>query len=139
MRGVAIVFVMSIGGGCAHNRITGTVVDRNGAPVPGVIVGLTPGNVEVLTDAEGNWAVDYLRDDAGSRIRLGTRRDYDLEVFRLGYHAATTGFRYQRGSLDTGTLTLVEDGVRVATPDDDIDPGREAALPRAAGAAYEGE
>lgn len=125
--------------GCAHNRIGGRVVDRNGAPIAGAIIGLAPGNVEVVTDAEGRWAVDYLRDEAGERIRLGTRTEYDVEAFRIGYHVATARLSYKRGEHEVGAITLVEDSIRVATPEDDIDPGRQRRQPQASGAAYEGE
>lgn len=125
--------------GCAHNRIGGQVLDRNGAPVAGAIIGLAPGNVEVVTDADGRWAIDYLRNEDGERIRLGTRADYDLEAFRVGYHVATAHLTYKRGDVQVDDITLVEDSIRVATPEDDIDPGRQRAQPTASGAAYEGE
>jgi len=125
--------------GCAHNRITGTVVDRNGAPVAGAVVGLTPGHVEVVTDAEGRWAIDYLRTEAGDRVRLSPRTGYAIEVFRVGYHVAGGRLDYRRGEAEAGPITLVEDTIRVATPEDDIDPGRAGARPEASGAAYEGE
>lgn len=139
MNRIARTLVPMLALGCAHNRLTGTVVDRNGAPVPGAIVGLAPGNVEVVTDAEGRWVVDYLRDDEGERVRLGTRTDYEVEAFRVGYHVATTRVSYKRGDATVETITLVEDSIRIATPEDDIDPGREAGRPQATGAAYEGE
>lgn len=134
---LALVALMLVG--CAHNRIGGQVLDRNGVPVAGAIIGLAPGNVEVVTDAEGRWAIDYLRDDAGARVRFGTRTEYDVEAFQVGYHVATTRLMYKRGDVQLDAITLVEDSIRVATPDDDIDPGRERAQPTASGAAYEGE
>lgn len=139
MNRLALLLVPALAVGCAHNRISGTVVDRNGAPVAGAIVGLAPGNVEVVTDAEGRWAVDYLRDAAGERVRLDTRTAYEIEAFRVGYHVATATLEYKRGEAEAATITLVEDSIRVATPEDDIDPGREAGRPQAAGTAYEGE
>lgn len=125
--------------GCAHNRITGTVVDRNGAPVAGAVVGLTPGHVEVVTSSDGRWTVDYLRTEAGDRIRLSPRTRYEIEVFRVGYHVAGGRLDYRRGDAEAERIMLVEDSIRVATPEDDIDPGREDARPEASGVAYEGE
>lgn len=136
---VPLVLAALAGASCSHNRITGTVVDRNGSPVPGAVVGLTPGHVEVVTDSEGRWTVDYLRTEAGDRVRLSPRTGYDIEVFRVGYHVSGGRLDYRRGDAEAAPITLVEDSIRVATPEDDIDPGRADARPEASGAAYEGE
>ena len=135
--------------GCAHQNIAGAVLDRNGSPVVGVIVSVEPGpnqssgegvtRVEVLTDAEGRWSVDYLRNTVGERVRLARRTRYRVEAFRVGYHVVDAEFDYRRGEVEVAPLTLTEDAIRVAAPEDDIDPGRFNRPSQATGATFEGE
>ncbi len=125
--------------GCAARRITGLVVDRNGAPVPGAIVSIAPGEVEVVTDGDGAWTIDYLRDAAGERVRLAPRTTYAIEVFRVGYHVVASRFDYKSGEVAVQTVTLVEDTIRVGPSEVDLDPAHLDRRPQASGAAYEGE
>lgn len=126
---------------CAARRtITGTVVDRNGDPMDRVIVALEPGNVEILTDNEGRFAIDYVRTDDGKRVNLPARTDYTLDFFRTGYQDGRTTLHYKRGAVDCGTVQLVEDTIEVTAPTTPIDPDRLHADPKATGGAtYEGE
>jgi hypothetical protein len=135
----ALGLALLVLGGCATRRITGRVVDRNGAPVAGAIVAIDPGGVEVVTDGQGAWSIDYLRDAAGERVRLAARTTYAIEVFRVGYHIVSSQFAYRSGEVAVETVTLVEDSIRVAPPEDDLDPARYERRPQASGAAYEGE
>lgn len=126
--------------GCASHRITGTVIDRNGAPMDRVIVALEPGNVEILTDNEGHFAIDYVRREDGSRTRLPKRSDYTLTLFRTGFQDTRQAFHYKRGEHDCGTLQMVEDTIEVSAPPVTVDPSRIHAQPTASGGAtYEGE
>jgi hypothetical protein len=136
--------------GCAHQNIAGAVLDRNGAPVPGAIVSIEPGldnsaeaasvgSVEVVTDADGRWSIDYLRNELGERVRLARRTTYRIEAFRVGFHVEDAEFDYRRGEVEVAPLTLTADTIRVSAPEDDIDPGRFNRPSQATGATFEGE
>lgn len=126
--------------GCASKRaIHGQIVDRNGEPMDRVIVSLQPGNIELVTDSEGRFVIDYLRDEAGGRINLSAREAYVLEVFRAGYHVHEQPFFYSRGSFELEPLTLTEDTIRIGPSEADIDPARFPDRTSSSGSAYEGE
>lgn len=126
--------------GCANKRaITGQVLNRNGQPMDRVIVALHPGNVEMVTDSTGWFRIDYLRDEAGSRTRLSRRTDYQLEVFRTGYHLARTQVSYRKGELLLEPITLKEDTIVLRGSEDDIDPARFPDRTHSAGSNFEGE
>jgi hypothetical protein len=125
--------------GCATHQIRGTVTDRNGEPMDRVVVSLEPGGVELITDSEGAFTIDYLRDEAGNRVRLEKRTDYTLEAFKTGYHVASTTFYYKKGELLAETITLKEDTIRVDASEDNIDPARFQDTTHSAGSNYEGE
>ncbi|MBL8614204.1 MAG: carboxypeptidase regulatory-like domain-containing protein [Deltaproteobacteria bacterium] len=128
-----------IGGCAAKSAISGAVVDRNGDPVERVIVSLDPGDVELLTDPEGAFRINYMRDETGQRVKLDRRRTYTVELFRLGYHVSRHDVIYKRGELILDPITLTEDTVRVEAPGVEIDPGSLKERPEGAGATYEGE
>ena len=126
--------------GCAHRRaITGTVIDRNGEPMDRVLVRLSPGDVEVITDSEGQFRIDYLRDERGNRTHLNRKLEYEIEAFRLGFHVTETSVFYKRGELAVETLTLVEDTIRVKPSDASIDPAAFPDRTQSTGSTYEGE
>lgn len=127
--------------GCAtRHSISGTVIDRNGDPMDRVIVALDPGNVEILTDNEGRFSIDYVREDDGDRSRLPRRTDYTLTFFRTGYQDAREDFYFKRGAHECGTVQMVEDTIQVSEPAEPIDPKKLHADPSASGGAtYEGE
>lgn len=126
--------------GCASKRaIHGQIFDRNGEPMDRVIVSLQPGNIEMVTDSEGRFVIDYLRDDTGDRIKISTREEYVLEAFRAGYHPHAQPFFYTRGSLELDPLTLTEDTIRIGPSEADIDPARFQDRTSSSGSAYEGE
>lgn len=126
--------------GLAGQRvITGQVIDRNGEPMERVIVSLDPGNVEIVTDQDGNFLIDYLRDEDGNRVKLEKRIDYALEFFRTGYHVNKTTFYYKKGALILEPVTMAEDTIRLAPSADDIDPERFPDRTHSAGSNYEGE
>ena len=129
------------GTGCAaRHTISGTVIDRNGEPMDRVIVALAPGNVEILTDNEGRFAIDYVRNDDGSRARLKRRSDYTLTFFRTGFQDTREALYYKRGAHDCGTIQMLEDTIEVSEPAAPLDPKRLHAEPSASGGAtYEGE
>jgi len=109
----------AFGGGSA---IGGSVVDRNGVPLGRVMVKLaTPdaGEVEVVTDPNGLWRVEYLRDEQGEHIKLGKKTTYTLELFKVGYHLQSMPVEYKRGALDLPEVRLVPDSIAMGEKDHD--------------------
>ena len=123
----------------SKHAISGTILDRNGTPVERAIVSVAPGNVQLVTDQNGWFEIDYLRDEAGERTKLGKRTIYEVEIFKAGYHLATQTVEYKRGEMILEPITLNEDTIRVVGADENIDPGQFPDRSHSAGAAYEGE
>ncbi len=139
-RSLCLLSLLSLSTGCSvHHAITGQVIDRNGEPVDRVIVSLSPGNVELVTDSEGRFTIDYLRDESGERTRLEHRQDYEMEVFRPGYHVNGSSFYYKRGELLLAPITMVEDTIEIQQSDADIDPEQYPDRTHSSGTNYEGE
>jgi hypothetical protein len=126
--------------GCAtHHAILGQVVDRNGKPVDRANVALAPGNVEIITDDDGHFVIDYARDAEGTRTKLAKRTEYTIEYFKVGYHPEKATFYFKKGELTLEPVTLVADSVRVEVQAVDIDPAKFPDRQTAAGGSYEGE
>ena len=62
---VAALLLSPASAEAGRNQIGGQILDRNGEPVNRAIVSLVPGNVQLMTDREGNFLIDYLRDEDG--------------------------------------------------------------------------
>ena len=103
------------------------------------IISLEPGNVQLVTDREGRFLIDYLRDDDGERIRLAKRMDYELEVFKPGFHTQTFNFYYKKKGLMLDTFTLVEETIEVQDHGENIDPTLYSDQTTNTGATYEGQ
>jgi hypothetical protein len=125
--------------GCATHQIRGTVTDRNGEPMDRVVISLKPGGVELITDSEGAFTIDYLRDSEGNRVRLEKRTEYTVEAFKTGYHVASSELYYKKGDVMCDVITLKEDTIRVDASEDNIDPARFIDKTHSAGTNYEGE
>ena len=123
----------------AKPAITGMVVDRNGDPVGRAVISLDPGGVRIVTDADGKFLIDYLRDDAGERVRLKKRVDYAVEVFKPGFHIIERTFFYERGVAAMEQVVLVEDTVAVTDDRARLDPTLYGSTGSSEGAAYEGQ
>ena len=121
------------------HAITGRVVDRNGEPVDRAIVSLEPGNVQLVTDRDGQFLIDYLRDDTGERIKLAKKTDYTLEVFKPGFHIETRKFYFKRGTVEVDLVTLVRDTIEMADDTADLDLSELDKSTHSAGANYEGQ
>jgi len=121
-----------------NHALTSTVTTRNGEPVGRARITLSPGNVELVTDREGRFLIDYLRDDEGERIKLAKKTDYALDVFKVGYHPYQTTFYFKRGELVLPDIVLVEKTIQVDDVPENIDPDSEVPT-HAAGATYEGQ
>jgi len=115
------------------------VVDRDGAPVDRALISLAPGGVEMITDSEGRFMIDYMRDEAGERAKLGKKTEYTIEAFRTGYHIESARVYFKKGELIIEPITLTPDTVRVAASEENLDPASYEQSTQATGAAYEGE
>ena len=122
-----------------NHHIAGQVVDRNGQPISRAIISLEPGNVELVTDREGRFLVDYLREEDGKRVRLDKKTDYRLEVFKPGFHTYTLELFYKRGAVTLETVTMVEETIDVADFPENLDPALYSRPTVSAGATYEGQ
>jgi hypothetical protein len=108
----------------APGLIAGTVVDRNGDPLARAIVSLSPGNVELVTDRDGKFAIDYLRDETGERIKLAKKTTYQIEFFKPGFHTVTTKIDYKHGEFVLAdSVTMVEESIKVSEISENLDAG----------------
>lgn len=119
------------------HHITGQILDRNGQPVPRAVVSLVPGNVSLVTDREGRFSISYLREDNGKRTRLAKKRDYDLEVLKVGFHDHAEAITYKRGVLEVESIQLKEESLRVT--DDLANLAQSHGNPTGSGHTVEGE
>ena len=125
---------------CAsHRAITGSVLDRNGDPIERAIVSVHPGGVEIVTDQNGRYVIDYLRTADGNRTDLRKKTEYQLEAFLPGYHITRASLSYRRGKVEADPITLVPDTVRMSESDADLDPSLYPDRSQSAGSTYEGE
>ncbi len=122
----------------APPAIEGRVIDRNGQPVRNVVIGVSPGNLQLSTDVDGRFVIAYLRDEAGERIKIKRRTRYSLDFFKPGYHVQKLDFDYVRGALAIAPIALVPDVIDVQDMGENLDPAIYAGDPTSAGAAYEG-
>lgn len=122
-----------------RHYIEGEINDRNGDPLDRVIISLSPGNVQLVSDREGKFLIDYLRDDEGERTKLSKKTDYQIEVFKPGYHIETFNFYYKKGPLALQSFTLVEDTIDVRDEGENLDPELYETPTVNTGAAYEGQ
>lgn len=122
-----------------RHSIAGQVLDRNGQPVERAIITLSPGNVQLVTDAEGRFLIDYVRDDAGERAKLLKKTDYTVEVFKPGYHIEKISFFYKRGPVAVDPIELTEETIKVDDDGANIDPGLFTDRTHGSGATYEGQ
>lgn len=135
----ALLLLVGLAACARHHAILGQVVDRNGKPIRRANVALAPGNVEIITDDDGRFMIDYLRDAEGSRVKLDRRTEYTVEYFKVGYHAQTVTFYFKNGELQLDPVSLTEDTVRVDAAGAPFDPALYPDRGQEAGGSYEGE
>jgi hypothetical protein len=136
---IILGLTLTLAGCSRHHAIYGSVVDRNGEPLERVVVSLEPGNVELVTDEYGRFTIDYLRDSSGARVKLQKRADYEVSLFKPGFHNASTTFYFKTGEIELDPLNMTEDTIRVDAGSENIDPGQYPDRAQNNGAAYEGE
>ena len=136
---ILFLFISSGTAMAGKHSISGLVVDRNGKPIDQAIVSLTPGNVEMITNREGEFVVEYLRDDEGNRLKLSKKLHYNLEIFKVGFHVETRRFFYKRGEAVVETIRMVEDTIQIHNDDANLSESLDTNPTHSAGANYEGQ
>ena len=134
-----IILLLPVASLAGKHSISGQVVNRNGKPMEHVIVSLSPGNVELITDREGRFMIDYLRDDDGMRTRLKRRAEYTIELFKVGFHIETRSVFYKRGPAVIETVRMVEESIQVHDDGADLTESLDSEPTHSAGANYEGQ
>lgn len=126
--------------------IAGRVIDRNGDPIDQAVITLrpvdtedNPDNVQLVTDREGRFLIDYLRDPEGERAKLAKRSDYTVEVYKPGFHTREVSFYYKKGEMQIDTLMMSEDTIVVHDDKADLDPDAFDQRTHSSGANYEGQ
>lgn len=122
-----------------RHSISGEVKDRNGTPLDRVVITLKPGNVQLVTDREGRFLIDYLRDEEGQRTRIGKRTDYAIEVFKPGFHIETRTFYYKAGPLVLEPFRMTEETIAIRDEGENLDPEIYSTGTTNTGATYEGQ
>ncbi len=123
----------------AKNLISGQIINRNGEPVNRAIISLEPGNVQLVTDRQGYFLIDYLRDEAGERSKLQKKTDYKVEVFKPGFHTHAVSLYFKRGEVTMEAITLTEDSIEIQDQGENLDPSVYQDTTHSAGANYEGQ
>jgi len=123
----------------AKNLISGQIIDRNGEPVNRAIVSLEPGNVQLITDRDGYFSIDYLRDEDGERTRIQKKTDYKIEVFKPGFHVQAVSLYFKRGEVTMEAITIVEETIEIQDQGENLDPELYKDSTHSAGANYEGQ
>ncbi len=123
----------------AQNQIAGTVVDQNGKPVQNVVVSVSPGDLQIASDASGAFLVDYLRDEAGERVKLGRKTEYVFEFFKPGFHSQRMQVKFLKGAVVMDALALVPVTIDVVDLGGNLDPALYDAATSSEGATYEGQ
>ncbi|MSP55892.1 MAG: carboxypeptidase regulatory-like domain-containing protein [Myxococcales bacterium] len=123
----------------AKAAIHGSVTDRSGDPMSRVNVRITPGDVELVTDEQGRFTIDYLRDEGGNRTRLSRRTTYTFDVYKLGFQVAKADVEYKRGEIVLEPVTLSPDTINVRASATDVDPANGIETDAQGGGSYEGE
>ena len=134
-----IVIVTALPAQAGRHSIQGQVLDRNGVAVNQAIITLKPGNVQLVSDAEGRFLIDYLRDENGERTKLDKRTNYVVEIFKPGFHIKTRDFYFKRGAVLLEHLTLLEETLRVKDDERNLDPEIFHDPTHSSGANYEGQ
>ncbi|MEN0061550.1 MAG: carboxypeptidase-like regulatory domain-containing protein [Myxococcota bacterium] len=127
------------------HAIVGTVVDRNGDPVPRAVISVNVTskkqasfNVALMTDRRGTFRVDYLRpEESERRIKLAKRAEYDIEVFKPGFHLHDTSVYFRKGEVVVAPITLVEETIAIQDLPENLDPAANADAATSTGATFE--
>ncbi|MBW2256134.1 MAG: carboxypeptidase regulatory-like domain-containing protein [Deltaproteobacteria bacterium] len=136
---MATALILAPSAFAGRHYIGGVVEDRNGDPVDRVIISLTPGNVELVSDREGRFVIDYLRDESGERTKLAKKTDYQVEIFKPGFHVQTHNFYFKSRGLELKPFTLIEETIQIRDEGENLDPALYSDPSTNVGATYEGQ
>lgn len=120
-------------------QIGGTVTDRNGNPLARARIELSPGNVELVTDRDGHFSIQFLRDETGARVKLQRRQKYALVVFKPGYHDSSVAVDYKRGDLMLDEVVLEPETIDIHDITVNLDPQLYGLQTNASGHSAEGQ
>ena len=93
--------------------ILGQVTDRNGDAMVGATVELVDRFATVLTDSEGRFRIDYMRQADGKQVKLAKTTTYVLLVTLPGFHDVTGQIEYKRGEFEVQPVTMIPETVEV--------------------------
>jgi hypothetical protein len=135
---------LPVSASAAKHAIVGQIVDRNGAPVDKAIITLRPSlerplTAQLVTDREGRFLIDYLRNENGERAKLARKVEYTLEVYKPGYHVNRSSFSYRKGEHVLDVLRLTEDTITIRDDEAELDPEQYEQQTHSSGANYEGQ
>ena len=127
------------------HAIVGSVVDRNGDPVPRAVVSVDVSakkqesySVSLMTDRQGAFRIEYLRaDGADRRLKLARKADYAIEVFKPGFHPKDENVFFRKGETVVAPITLVEETIAVEDLPENLDPSANADAATSTGATFE--
>lgn len=141
MRTLTVLFGLLLAPSALAGRhyIEGQVVSRNGEPLDRAVISLQPGFVELVTDREGRFLIDYLRREDGTRTKMARKTLYTLEIYKPGFHVKSIQIDYRKGPLALDAAVLVEETIELREDDSPI--GTELYSDRAdsTGVSYEGQ
>ena len=124
---------------CGGSRvIRGTVTDADGRPLDNAIVSMQPGGVQLVTNREGQFAIDYLRQD-DARTALTKKQTYTLDIFKPGFTIQQLDFYYKTGEHSVGAIPLEVEELRVQDDGQNLVPSLELDTTTTGGATYEGQ
>ena len=133
------ITVASSGVAYAGNTISGVIKDRNGQGIGRALLSVTPGHIQLVTDEDGSFLLEYLRDGEGKRTKLQKKTDYSIEIFKPGFHVERKTFFYKRGEVMLDDIMLIEATIEVDDDGNMLDPTLYAEPTQSSGANYEGE
>ena len=93
----------------------------------------------MVTDREGRFLIQYLRDEDGKRLKLAKRSDYEIEAYKVGFHTESRAFFYKRGEIKLVSIQLTEDTILIHDDGADLSETFENKPTHSAGANYEGQ
>ena len=125
--------------GCGKRLISGIVTDPAGQPLDRAIIRLQPGNVELVTNREGQFAIDYHRTEDADRTGIDARQTYILDVFKPGFGIEQLEFFYKNGEYSVGTIALTPEVLQVQDDGENLVPSLRAETTQIGGATYEGQ
>ncbi len=130
------------GGTAKKAMMYGRVVDRNDVALKRVTILVSPGNTELISNKWGEYEIDQLHSEDGSRVELKRGQDYTINAWKPGFHETTQIFRYDGDVAELPTITLIEDSIKLdpqdSTPMIPVETNDEAG-PGAVGKSVENE